>query len=228
MDWVQLYEPVWPTYLSTTCLGRKSSDSTYFLLWNTRIQPWTSRVWGGITWVYSSLHQNNPASESFLKSVVYHLWFKRSMKRKTHKVQKCRNVRHERVFFFLLFMFTQPDRRNWNLHVQNQKPASGSNVFSAQYLHAADLCCVPWRESKREQHPGAVKQILYANLTMWLIRAHSNRKWARENPAYVTWGKKTRLIVIRVCESKWNLWKRGNWLWLKAPFELYFRYFLAK
>lgn len=189
MDWVQLYEPVWPTYLSTTCPGKKSSDSTYFLLWNTRIQPWASRVWGGITWVYSSDHQNNKASESFLKSVMCHLWFKHSMKR--HEVQECKNVRHECVFFFLLFMFTQPDGRNWNLHVQKQKPESGSNVFSAQYLHAAVLCSVPWRERKREQHPpGALKQIFYGNLTMWLFRAHSNRKWAGENPAYVISGKK--------------------------------------
>lgn len=104
MDWVQLYEPVWPTYLSTTCLGRKSSDSTYFLLWNTRIQPWTSRVWGGITWVCGSDHQNNEASESFLKSVMCHLWFKHSMKRKKkHQVQECSDVRHECVCVFSSF-----------------------------------------------------------------------------------------------------------------------------
>lgn len=109
MDWIQLYEPVWPTYLSTTCSGRKSSDSTYFLLWNTRIQPWASRVWGGITWVYGSVHQNNKVSESLLKSVLYHLWFKHSVKRK-------RLIRYKSVgmlgmsvssFFFFLCLCSQ-------------------------------------------------------------------------------------------------------------------------
>lgn len=90
--------------MSTTCLGRKSSDSTYFLLWNTRIPPWTSRVWGGITWVYGSDHQNNKASESFLKSVMCHLWFKHSTKRKGDIRYK--NVRMSGVLFYSFYVYT--------------------------------------------------------------------------------------------------------------------------
>lgn len=60
-----------PSCLPTTCPGRKYSDSTYFPLWNTRIQTWPSHDWYGIIFEFSL---NITVSSIVSSSHIYKAW----------------------------------------------------------------------------------------------------------------------------------------------------------